>query len=181
MKVPLQITVRGFPHSEALDTHIRDKAAKLEEFFEHVVSCRVVVEIPHKHHNQGRQFSVRIDLGVPGNQIVVNRDHHEDVYVALRDAFAAARRQLEDYVHCLHGEIKNHIPEYVGSVAQLFGNEGYGFIERADGMRFYFHQDNVVSPSFNQLKLGDEVKFIEGAGAEGLQAKRVTVGKHHLP
>lgn len=179
MKTPLQITVRGFPQSEALETHIREKAAKLEEFFEHIVSCRVVVEIPHKHHQQGKQFNVRIDLGVPGNEIVVNRDHHEDVYVALRDAFAAARRQLEDYVRCLHGEIKSHVQEYVGNISRLIPEEGYGFIERADGTRLYFNRDNVISPPFSQLKVGDEVKFIESPGAEGLQAKRVSIGKHH--
>lgn len=110
MRIPLQITIRDIEHSEALETRIRDKAIQLEEFFDHIISCRVVVEVPHKHH-QGRQFSVRIDIGVPGNEIVVNRDHAEDVYVALRDAFDAAKRQLEDYARKLHGDVKTHQPK----------------------------------------------------------------------
>jgi ribosomal subunit interface protein len=111
MQIPLQITIRDMGTSEALETHIRDKVNKLEEFFNHIMSCRVVVEMPHKHHQQGKQFNVRIDIGVPGSEIVVNRDHAEDVYVALRDAFDAAKRQLEDYARKLHGNVKAHAPK----------------------------------------------------------------------
>lgn len=108
MQMPLQITIRDFEHSDALETHIREKAAKLDEFSEHITSCRVVVEVPHKHQHQGRQFNVRIDIGVPGSEIVVNHDHNEDVYVALRDAFDAAKRQLEDYARKIRGDVKKH-------------------------------------------------------------------------
>jgi len=111
MQLPLQITIRDVEHSETLETHIRDKAKKLDEFFDHIMSCRVVVEVPHKHHHQGKQFNVRIDIGVPGSEIVVNRDHAEDVYVALRDAFDAAKRQLEEYARKLHGNVKTHQPK----------------------------------------------------------------------
>ena len=90
---------------------IRDKAKKLDEFFDRIMSCRVVVEAPHKHHHQGKQFNVRIDIGVPGSEIVVNRGHAEDVYVALRDAFDAAKRQLEEYARKLHGNVKAHKPK----------------------------------------------------------------------
>jgi ribosomal subunit interface protein len=107
MQLPLQITIRDMEHSEALEVHIRQKAQKLDEFFKHIMACRVVVEMPHKHHNQGKQFNVRIDISVPGNEIVVNRDQSEDVYIALRDAFDAAKRQLEDYARKMRGEIKS--------------------------------------------------------------------------
>lgn len=110
MQIPLQITIRDVEHSEALETHIRGKVEKLEEFFKHITSCRVVVEVPHKHHHQGKQFNVRIDIGVPGSEIVVNHDHDEDVYVALRDAFDAAKRRLEDYARKIRGDIKAHEP-----------------------------------------------------------------------
>jgi ribosomal subunit interface protein len=112
MQIPLQITIRGIEHSDALETHIRNKADKLDEFFDHIMSCRVVVEVPHKHHHQGKQFNVRLDIGVPGSEIVVNRDHAEDVYVALRDAFDAAKRQVEDYVRKIRGDIKTHQPKW---------------------------------------------------------------------
>jgi ribosomal subunit interface protein len=106
MQIPMQITIRDFENSAALETHIREKAEKLDEFFKHIMSCRVVVEMPHKHHHQGKEFNVRIDIGVPGSEIAVNRDHSEDVYVAIRDAFDAAKRQLEDYARKIRGDVK---------------------------------------------------------------------------
>ncbi len=121
MQIPLQITIRDVEHSAALETHIRDKAKKLDEFFDHIMSCRVVVEVPHKHHHQGKQFNVRIDLGVAGGEIAVTRDHAEDVYVALRDAFDAAKRQLEDYVRKLRGDVKTHAPKRANTGAEEAG------------------------------------------------------------
>lgn len=181
MQTSLQITVRDIPHSDALETHIRAKVKKLEELFAQLVSCRVVVEVPHRHKQQGKHFNVRIDLGVPGNAIVVNRDHHEDPYVALRDAFDAAKRQLEDYARRLRRETKAHAAEYLGRVARISHKEGFGFIAGQDGTERYFHRDNVVSPNFDKLKEGDEVKFVEELGTDGLQAKRISIGRHHLP
>ena len=97
MQIPLQITIRDMAHSEALESAIRDKAAKLEQFNSRIMSCHVTAEQPHKHKTRGNPFTVRIDLKVPGKEIVVNRDHDEDIYVALRDAFDVARRQIEDH------------------------------------------------------------------------------------
>ena len=153
----------------------------LEGIFANIVSCHVVVTVPHKHQHQGKQFNVRIDLNVPRNKIVVNRDHHEDVYIALRDAFDAAKRQLGDYLHRLNRETKVHEREYIGHVVELFPEKGYGYIGRDDGARFYFHRDNLVSPSFSRLKEGVEVKFTEDIVSARAQAKRVSVGKHHAP
>jgi ribosomal subunit interface protein len=115
MQIPLQITIRDVEHSDALEAHIREKAKKLDEFFNHIMSCRVVVEVPHKHHHQGKQYNVRIDIGVAGGEIAVNRDHAEDVYVALRDAFDVAKRQLEDYARKLRGDVKTHEPKRAGT------------------------------------------------------------------
>jgi len=177
----MQITLRNIDHSDALEAHIRNKAKKLESFFDHIVSCRIVVELPHNHKHQGRAFIVRLDINVPGREIVVNRDRHEDVYVALRDAFDAARRQLEDYLQRRRGETKTHQAEYLGVIARLFPDDACGFIQRSNGDELYFHRDNVVSPKYEQLRVGDEVKFVEELAAEGLQAKRVSIGRHHVP
>lgn len=110
MKTPLQITFRNMEHSDAIETHVREKVEKLETFFDSIMSCRVVIEMPHQHKHQGKAVNVRIDIGVPGNEIVVNRENNEDVYVALRDGFDAAKRQLEDYFQRLRGKVKTHQP-----------------------------------------------------------------------
>jgi ribosomal subunit interface protein len=179
MQVPLQITMRDIAHSDALDAHIRDKAAKLEEFHPRITSCRVAVEHLGQHHQQGREFRVRIDVRVPGKEIVVNRDHHEDVYVALRDAFDSVKRQLEEAVHLQRGDIKVHDTPQRGEIVRLFAEQGYGFIRGSDGREFYFGRENVVHPGFEELTAGALVHFIEDAGAEGPQAKRVKLGKQH--
>ena len=97
MDLPLQITWRGIAHSEALDAAIRDKAAKLQQFYERIIRCKVVVELAGRHKQRGKHFVVRVELKLPGGDIAVNRDHDEDIHVALRDAFDAARRKLQDF------------------------------------------------------------------------------------
>jgi ribosome-associated translation inhibitor RaiA len=94
MDIPLQITWRGLARSEAIEAAIRDAASKLEQVKHRIVSCRVVVEQVDHHKRHGRQFAVRLDVRVPGTEIAINHEHDEDVYVALRDAFADARRKL---------------------------------------------------------------------------------------
>jgi ribosomal subunit interface protein len=108
MKIPMQITIRNMEHTAALEAYIREKAQKLDEFFTHIMSCRVVVEMQHKHQNKGMQFNVRIDISVPGNEIVISREHSEDVNVALRDAFNAAKRKVESYACKVQGVVKTH-------------------------------------------------------------------------
>jgi len=181
MQIDLQITMRDLPHSDALESHIREKAEKLEKFYPHLTSCRVVVEQPHKHHHQGRNFDIHIDLTVPGKELVINRASNEDVYVAVRDAFDAAKRQLEDYARIQRGDTKLHTPVLHGKVARLMSADGYGFIETADGEELYFHRDNLANHDFNQLTIGQTVQFIEDIGSEGYQAKRISTGKHHYP
>ncbi len=173
MQRPLQITTRDIPESEAIDAHIREKVGKLEQFYPHIVGCHVVVEMPHKHKHQGKLFNVRVEIKVPGSEIVVNRDLAEDVYVALRDAFDAAKRGLEDYGRKQRGDVKFHEPLSLGIVVRLF-DEGYGFIETEEGDEVYFHRENVASPDFESLAAGDKVQFIVEAAGEGMQAKRVS-------
>ena len=95
MQIPLQITLRNIGRSEAVEASIRRRADKLDRFHRRIVRCRVVVEIPSRHRQQGKEFVVRLDIKVPGNEIVITRDHHEDLYAALHEAFHAAQRRLE--------------------------------------------------------------------------------------
>jgi cold shock CspA family protein len=141
------------------------------------MSCRVVIEQPGKHKRQGKEFVVHVDLKVPGGEVAVNRDHHEDVYVALRDAFDAARRKLEDVAREKRGDVKHHEVTQSGKVVRLVAGEGYGFIATPDGRELYFSRENVVTPVFEHLAPGTEVHFIEEMAAEGPQAKRVSARK----
>lgn len=179
MQSALQITMRDIPHSEMLEQQIREKAAKLESFYPHLIGCRVVVEVPHKHKHQGRRFNVRLELAVPGGQVAVNREADGDVYVALRDAFDAARRQIEDYGRRQRGDTKTHSPVFHGRVTRLVTDENYGFIETEDGRELYFDRSNVAEGDFEKLAIGGEVHFLEDVGAEGLQAKRVRADRYH--
>lgn len=179
MQIPLQVTFHGIPSSDAVEAAIRAKVDKLGQFSTHVMSCRVVVENVNRHSRQGRLFNVRIDINLAGRELVVNRDQNEDLYVVLRDAFDAARRLVEDEERRLRGNVKNHEPLIRGRIVRLF-DEGYGFIETPDGREFYFSRENVVDPAFLKLAVGDEVQFLEEFAADGRQAKRVSVGKHHI-
>ena len=184
MDLPLQITWRGLTPSEAVEADIRDKAAKLEQFHDHIVSVRVVVERPHQHHQQGNLFHVSLDIKVPGKEIAVGRgpaahQAHEDAYVAIRDAFDAARRQLQDYNRVQRGDVKVHDEHHTATIARIFHDQDFGFLETADGREVYFHRHSVQDANFDKLKQGVEVWFTEEQGKQGPQAKRVTVGKHH--
>jgi ribosome-associated translation inhibitor RaiA len=103
MNTPLQITFRHMDPSSALEDDIRHRVADLEAVFDRLVDCRVSIEAPHQHHRQGQLYKVLVDIGIPGDRIVVDRSpddaaSHADAYVAVRDAFLAARRMLEKHV-----------------------------------------------------------------------------------
>lgn len=112
--LPIQINFRQMEASEALETKIREKVQGLEQLYDRITSCHVVVEHSNKNHQQGNLFHVRIDLRVPGKELVVSRDPkdhaHEDAHVAVRDAFDAMKRQLKSYANIQHGEVKSHEP-----------------------------------------------------------------------
>jgi len=186
MQIPLQITFRHMDHSDALEAKIREKAEKLEQFAEHITSCRVTVDLDHKHHHQGKLYGIKIDITVPGAEIIADRhpdkhQAHEDVYVAIRDAFKAARRQLEDYARKHRNKVKTHETVPHGTIQTLFPHEDYGVISASDGREVYFHRNSVVGVDFNTLAEGDSVHFSEEVGEQGPQASTVHVeGKHHV-
>jgi ribosomal subunit interface protein len=104
MKLPLQVTFRNIPPSEALVDYVRTKADKLETFFDRITSCRVAVETPHRHGQHGRHYRIRVDLTVPGAEVVVGHDQNrcaEDAYAAVDDAFKNAERLLKAHAERL--------------------------------------------------------------------------------
>jgi ribosome-associated translation inhibitor RaiA len=100
METPAKITFHQLPHSDGLESEVLNQITELERLHDRITSCRVTIEAPPRHQQHGRQFGVHVDLRIPGAEIIADRSRsgHEDPYVAVRDAFRAARRQLEDHV-----------------------------------------------------------------------------------
>lgn len=187
MQVPLQIVFEHIGHSDPIEARIRDEAKKLEEFYDRITSARVVVGRPQHRHEKGDTYQVRIHLAVPGAaDIVISRDPavtgvHEDAYVTIRDAFKAARRQLQDAARERQGQVKVHQEQPRGVIASLRPDEDYGFIRSADGREIYFHRNSVEGGAFDALSVGDDVRYSEEMGVKGPQATFVRPGRKHQP
>ncbi|HVS77562.1 MAG TPA: HPF/RaiA family ribosome-associated protein [Steroidobacteraceae bacterium] len=180
MKLPLQITFRHMEPSPALEARIRELASKLDRFSAQIMRCHVIVEPPAHHKHQGFLYDFRIDITLPDEEIAIRHAHpadhaHEDPYVALRDAFRAARRQIEDYERKRRGDVKSHIGPAHGWVRELDAERGAGRIETDDGRLIYFHRNSVIGGRFQDLTTGTEVRFAEEAGDLGPQASTVHV------
>lgn len=186
MQIPLKITFKNIPQSDFVEARIREKVDKLEQFSELITSCRVLVETPHKHHRKGNLYNIKVDVTLPGEEIVATRhpdEHqaHEDIYVAIRDAFDATRRQLEDYVRRRRGKVKTHETGPYGKISALFPYEDYGTIETSDGREIYFHRNSLLDEDFDKVEVGARVHFTEEMGEKGPQASSIHVeGKHHV-
>lgn len=186
MQLPVQIVFRNMGPSAAVEAKVRERMEKLEKTYDHIMSCRVVVEESHRHHHQGNLYQVRVDVKVPGDELVVSHasdahQAHEDVYVAIRDAFDATRRQLEDYARRRRGHIKTHEVAPHGRIVEMNLQADYGRIETPDGRLVYFHRNSLVDGKFEDLAVGAEVRFAEEKGERGPQASTVhVVGKHHV-
>lgn len=140
MQRPLKITSRDFPLSEPVEAEIREKAAALESYYERLSGCEVTVCAPAiKHHRKGGPFEVDIRLTVPGRELTVDRQEEADLQQAIREAFNAARRQLEDYAREQRGSVKTHEPKALGHVTRIEREAGYGYLETPDGREIYFH------------------------------------------
>lgn len=185
MSTSLQITFKDMDPSPAIETRIRQKASQLDRFFRRAGRCHVTVAAPHRRHRKGGLYEVTVRLTVPpGREIVTGRegrkDHaHEDVNVAIRDAFDAAIRQLEDHARRLRAELKTHAVPMHGRVASLFADHGFVATDAGD---IYFHRNSVVGEDFDALEIGREVRLdiAEDESANGWQATTVRlVGKHH--
>jgi cold shock CspA family protein/ribosome-associated translation inhibitor RaiA len=175
MELPLQITSRNFKLFEDVEIRIRNEAEKLNKFYNRIMRCEVVVESPHRHSRQGKQFHIKIHLTLPGGDMVIKREPHEDIKVAIRDSFRAARRKLEDFARKQRGDVKHHEEIPQASITSLFPELGYGFLTTPQNMEVYFHENSVVNSDFNRLKVGMKVRFEETQGEKGPQATTVAI------
>lgn len=200
MILPLQITFRNMESSEEVKGWIQEEANKLDEFHGKITGCRVVVELPSRRRKAGNLYHVRVDLTVPGGEMVVKRQPnlrvlpgrtdreaskslevkvpHKDLRQAINDAFASMRRRLQDYSRRRRREVKIHTGPPLARVARLFPEEGYGFLESADGREIYFHKNSVLNNAFVRLTTGSLVHFIEEKGEQGPQASTVKLVRH---
>lgn len=180
MHTPLRISFHGLDHSAALEDRVQREVEKLERFYDRITGCHITIEAPHRRHRQGTVYRVRIDMTVPGEEIVVTQqpevNHaHEDPLVAIRDAFRAGRRRLEDHSRRMRGDVKSREQQAIGRVIQIVPGD-YGFLESSDGLQVYFHANAVVGGGLEDLRLGDQVRFVlaEGEGLKGPQASTVS-------
>lgn len=199
MQLPVQITLRNItqpPSSNTIEALIREKAAGLDSYYDRIMSCHVLVERPHRHRRKGEHYLVRIEIIVPGGEIVVKREpslhateqdldteqvtkdeeletSHKHLKVAIREAFETARRRLQDYARRQRLDIKSHPGQQRGRISSLVPARDHGYIEAFDGREIYFHKNSVVRGDFEHFEIGNEVAFEEERGDKGPQASTV--------
>lgn len=177
MQLPLHITFRNTEPSEALKGKIHERMEKLEKIYNHIMSCEVIIEEPHKHHHKGNIYQVKIILSIPGDRLVASSEAHynhahEEAHVAVRDAFDAIQRQLEQKARKQHGQVKHHEALPQGNISVLHPKDDYGRIVTAEGRDIYFHR-NSVHGNFEDLEIGSRVEFAFSEGDRGPQASSV--------
>jgi ribosomal subunit interface protein len=176
MQVPLEISTRWIDLSPPLEAELRKRADRLERHTDRITGCRIAVERPTgNHHQEGGPFRVRVDVTVPGSELVANKEA-EELYAAIRDAFDAAERQVESWSQRRRGDVKTQVLPPEGEVVRVFPEEGFGFITAPDGREVYFHRNAVLDPpGFESLEVGARVRFAEEQGFEGPQASTVSL------
>jgi len=180
MQLPIQITFHDLAHSDAVEQYVRTRAAKLDTLATRVTGCRVALEVPHRHARHGEHYRVRIDVTLPGGEIVAVRSPddaktYEDLYAAIDAAFDDVDRRLQDFVRRQRGDVRPHERARHGHIAKLFPYEGYGFLATPEGDELYFHRNSVLDAAYDRLKVGDRVRFVEDAGESGPHASTVAL------
>jgi len=174
MQTPVEIVFDDIESSSAIEQRIRDRVRRLERFYGGITSCHVALSAPHRHQRKGERWNVRIEVRVPGTELVTSRkpgdvDAHEDVFVAIRDAFDVMERELKAWHAKVRGEVKTHAVPPQGRIQELDRERGFGQIAMTDGRLVYFHRNSVVDADFEALELGDPVEVV-------VQAKESDVG-----
>ncbi len=184
MAMQVEMTFRGMEGTEALRADIHTHADKLQQFAPEIIHCTVVLEPAEHRHHKGNRFVARIRLTLPGGELDVGHTpsgdrSHEDAYVAIRDAFKAMRRKLQDFHRKQQRQVKHHEPAPQGRVRYVDQKAGYGVIETPDGREIHFHRNSVVDAAFEKVAAGDAVRFTETPGEDGPWASSVHLLTHH--
>jgi cold shock CspA family protein len=187
MKLPLTISWHRIPPDPIVELEVREYVDRLEHFYSDIMACRVLIEVPHRHQVEGRLHHVRIDLTVPGGELVVRRDPsehlaHKDLHVALRDSFRAARGMLQDWARERRGQAKLH-DEVLreGHIERVFPDDGYGFIAPRDGeASVYFHEHALDGATIGDCEAGAAVRYAVEEGVKGPQAVVVHLARPAL-
>jgi len=176
MQIPLEISTRDVTLTPPIEAELRKRADRLERHYNRITSCRIAVERPTgNHHQEGGPFRVRVDITVPGSELVADKQADE-IFAAIREAFDAAERQVEDFSQRRRGDVKSPVLPPEGEVVRIFQDEGFGFLSAPDGREVYFHRNAVLNPpGFEKLAVGARVRFAEEQGFEGPQASTVTL------
>ena len=187
METPLQIDLQGIDAKEQIHAAITKHVAQLEERSGRLTAGRVVVKAPSGHHRTGGLYEISIHLSLPeGREVNIghtpqNDERYSDIDFALNDAFKRARRQLQDQVRKMQGQVKQHDGPPTGTVSELDPLGEFGLIETSDGREIYFHCNSVLNGEFAKLSVGSHVTFAEEIGDKGPQASTVKLmGKHSL-
>jgi cold shock CspA family protein/ribosome-associated translation inhibitor RaiA len=180
--LPVQIAVHNTQLSPDAEGDIRQRVERLSRYYGRLMSCRVTVDVPQsRRRTDAVLYGVRIDVTVPGGEIVVNHQPRAELATALDGAFKAMRRRLQDYARRQRGAVKAHEPPALATVSEYYPLGGYGFLEALDGKRVYFDRHAVLDNAFDRLDIGTEVRFTEEEGERGPQATTVVlVAPPHL-
>ncbi len=180
MQVPLEIAFRDVSRTPEIDRLIEKKVARLEQVCNNLISCRIAIEQPQKHQQQGNPYRVRIEMHVPPKHELIAKSKpgdnpmHEGLHAVITDTFDTAERRLRKQMGKLQGETKRHPDqEPMAFIGKIFKDEGYGFIWGMDGTEYYFHRNSVLHDAFDRLEKGTGVNFVPESGDEGPQASSV--------
>jgi len=179
MESPAHIIFKNMDPIARVEEKVRSELGKVEKLFGRITTARVIIDRPQHRHRKGDLYAVSVHITLPSDrEVFVNRDPgkdhaHEDVNVAVRDAFSAAKRQLKETGRRLRGDVKHHEPQPMAKVGSLMAESDYGFLQTEDGREIYFHRNSVINDHFDDLKVGDKVVFAESEGEKGPQASTV--------
>jgi cold shock CspA family protein/ribosome-associated translation inhibitor RaiA len=183
MDIPLEIAFKNIDKSDFLDGLIRGRVDRLENYHDHIVSCRVVVETPFRAPEGGKPaLGIAVEVMVPGSKMLVAKEqqHRHDAKAdhaaVVNRAFERIERQLEDHKDIRHGDVKAHeAAGQTGRVARLFPDQNYGFIEIAGSHDLYFTRNAVLGADYDDLEVGSMVRVTVATteGPMGPQASSV--------